>query len=113
MAAADFIFICPHGEDAGAKASPPFVDAATPGLEIAERIEVMAPHPLARLAFNDCRFRAQRLGDPGHGFKIAMSSSSLSVLSGGGSSCLRRHALHEAYRVPHPAACRPSARDFQ
>ena len=31
------------------------VDAGTPGFEIAERIDVIAPHPLARLRFNGCR----------------------------------------------------------
>ena len=49
------------------------VDAGTPGFEIAERIEVIAPHPLARLSFRDCRIPlAQRIGDPGQGFKVAM-----------------------------------------
>jgi acyl-CoA dehydrogenase len=49
------------------------VDAGTPGFEIAERIEVIAPHPLARLRFRDCRIPlAQRIGDAGEGFKVAM-----------------------------------------
>lgn len=49
------------------------VEAATPGLEIAERIHVIAPHPLARLNFVDCRVPIrQRLGAVGEGFKIAM-----------------------------------------
>ncbi len=49
------------------------VDAGTPGLEIAERIDVIAPHPLARLRFADCRVPKHRLlGEPGQGFKIAM-----------------------------------------
>lgn len=49
------------------------VNAGTPGLEIAERIEVMAPHPLARLRFNNCRVpKRQRLGEAGEGFKLAM-----------------------------------------
>lgn len=51
------------------------VDADTPGLEVAERLEVMAPHPLATLRFRDCRIpRAQRLGEEGEGFKIAMQT---------------------------------------
>jgi len=51
------------------------VDANTPGLEIAQRIEVIAPHPLATLAFRGCRVpAAQRLGDSGGGFKIAMQT---------------------------------------
>lgn len=51
------------------------VDADTPGLEIAERIQVMAPHPLARLRFDGCRISAaQRIGAPGQGFKLAMAT---------------------------------------
>jgi acyl-CoA dehydrogenase len=49
------------------------VHAGTPGLEIAERIEVIAPHPLARLRFTNCRIPIDRLlGAPGEGFKLAM-----------------------------------------
>ena len=87
------------GEAVGAKGVSAFiVDANTPGLEIAERIEVMAPHPLARLVFKDCRIPAtQRLGDPGQGFKIAMSTldifrSSVAAAALGFARC----ALHEA-----------------
>jgi len=49
------------------------VHAGTPGFEIVERIEVIAPHPLARLRFTACRVpRSQLLGAPGEGFKLAM-----------------------------------------
>ncbi|HEX8757795.1 MAG TPA: acyl-CoA dehydrogenase family protein [Steroidobacteraceae bacterium] len=49
------------------------VDAATPGLSIARRIDTISPHPLATLAFTGCRVPlAQRLGGEGEGFKIAM-----------------------------------------
>ena len=49
------------------------VEAGTPGFEIAERIDVMAPHPLARLRFRNCRVpMGQRIGAAGEGFKIAM-----------------------------------------
>jgi acyl-CoA dehydrogenase len=97
---ADFYLVFARtGEEAGAKGISAFiVDANTPGLEIAERIEVMAPHPLARLAFKDCRVLAtQRLGDPGQGFKIAMSTldifrSSVAAAALGFARC----ALHEA-----------------
>jgi len=44
-----------------------------PGFEVAERLEVMAPHPLARLRFSGLRVpAAHRLGAQGEGFKIAM-----------------------------------------
>ena len=49
------------------------VDADTPGLRIAERLDTMAPHPLARLAFDDCRIAAsQCLAESDAGFKLAM-----------------------------------------
>ena len=62
------------GEAPGSRGISAFVvDADTPGLEIAERIDVIAPHPLARLRFTACRVPlAQRLGAPGEGFKVAM-----------------------------------------
>src|SRR5690606_41071452 len=63
------------GEAPGAKGISAFVvPADTPGLTIAERIEVVAPHPLARLVFDDVRVPASALiGRPGEGFRIAMS----------------------------------------
>src|SRR5262245_5657685 len=49
------------------------VDADAPGLEIEQRIDVIAPHPLATLRFRSCRVReGQRIGAEGDGFKIAM-----------------------------------------
>jgi len=51
------------------------VDAQTPGLKIAERIEVVAPHPLARLHFDQVRVPVQQLlGEEGQGFKVAMAT---------------------------------------
>ncbi|WP_349366068.1 MAG: acyl-CoA dehydrogenase family protein [Nitratireductor rhodophyticola] len=63
------------GEAPGAKGISAFlVPADTPGLEVAERLDVIAPHPLARLSFNDVRVPASAMiGKPGEGFKIAMS----------------------------------------
>lgn len=64
------------GEAAGARGISAFVvDADTPGLEIAARIELIAPHPLASLRFSGCRVSAaQRLGESGQGFKVAMQT---------------------------------------
>lgn len=63
------------GEAPGAKGLSCFlVPADTPGLEIAERLDVIAPHPLARLKFTNVRVPADALiGEPGSGFRIAMS----------------------------------------
>ena len=50
------------------------VPGDAPGLEIAERLDVIAPHPLARLVFNDVQLGPEALvGQRGQGFKIAMS----------------------------------------
>ncbi len=62
------------GEAPGARGISAFVvEAGTPGFEIAERIDVIAPHPLARLRFANCRVPlTHRVGDAGEGFKVAM-----------------------------------------
>ena len=72
---ADFYVVFARtGEAPGSRGISAFiVDADSPGLEIAERIDVIAPHPLARLRFRQCRVAAsQRIGAAGEGFKIAM-----------------------------------------
>ncbi|WP_043529635.1 acyl-CoA dehydrogenase family protein [Litchfieldella xinjiangensis] len=63
------------GEAPGAKGLSAFlVPADTPGFEIRERLETIAPHPLARLGFRDMRLpRESLIGEAGQGFKIAMS----------------------------------------
>ena len=49
------------------------VDASSKGLDTSEHIQVMAPHPLATLRFNDCQVPASALlGEEGEGFKLAM-----------------------------------------
>lgn len=73
---ADFyVLFARSSEEGGAKGISAFlVDANTPGLDASERIDVIAPHPLATLQFNDCRIPVERLlGEPGKGFKVAMS----------------------------------------
>jgi acyl-CoA dehydrogenase len=74
---ADFyVVFARSGEADGARGISAFVvDADTPGLAIAERIDVIAPHPLARLRFENCRVPAsRRIGAGGQGFKVAMAT---------------------------------------
>ncbi|MCS0591951.1 acyl-CoA dehydrogenase family protein [Massilia norwichensis] len=74
---ADFYVVFARtGEAPGARGISAFiVDAGTPGFSIAGRIEVIAPHPLARLRFDGCRVpAAQRIGEAGQGFKVAMAT---------------------------------------
>ncbi len=63
------------GEGKGAKGISAFlVPAETPGFTVAERLEAVAPHPLARLVFDNCRIpAAAMIGKSGAGFKICMS----------------------------------------
>jgi acyl-CoA dehydrogenase len=63
----------PAGKRGSKGISAFIVDATLPGFSIAERIDVIAPHPLARLKFTACRVPAsRRIGAEGEGFKIAM-----------------------------------------
>jgi acyl-CoA dehydrogenase len=74
---ADFYVVFARtGEQPGARGISAFiVPAGTPGLSIAERIDVMAPHPLARLRFDGCRVpKSALVGAPGQGFKVAMAT---------------------------------------
>jgi len=74
---ADFYIVFARtGEAPGAKGLSAFiVDADTPGLSVTERIDLIAPHPLATLKFDRCRIAgSQRIGQGGDGFRIAMGT---------------------------------------
>jgi acyl-CoA dehydrogenase len=87
------------GEAPGARGITAFiVPADTRGLVIEERIEVMAPHPLATLRFDACRVPATlRLGSPGAGFKLAMRTLDIFRTSVAAAALgMGRRALDEA-----------------
>jgi len=87
------------GDVPGTKGIAAFiVPAATPGLEIAERIEVMAPHPLATLRFASCFVPDEALlGQAGEGFKIAMATLDIFRPTVGAAALgMARRALDEA-----------------
>jgi acyl-CoA dehydrogenase len=71
-----YVVFARSGEAPGARGlSAYLVPADTPGLTVAERLDTIAPHPLARLRFADCRVPAQnRIGEAGAGFKVAMAT---------------------------------------
>ena len=97
---ADFYVVFARtGEAPGARGISAFiVEAGTPGFEIAERIDVIAPHPLARLRFTKCRIPAtQRVGAAGEGFKVAMRTLDVFRTSVAAASLgFARRALDEA-----------------
>ena len=84
------------GEGDGAKGVSAFiVRGGDPGLSVAERIEVIAPHPLARLKFEGVR--AELIGEAGQGFRIAMETLNLfRVTVGAAALGFARRALDEA-----------------
>jgi acyl-CoA dehydrogenase len=97
--AGHYVLFARTGEAPGAKGLSAFVvDADAPGLTIAERIQVIAPHPLATLAFRNCRIPAgQLLGKPGDGFKIAMATLDIFRSTVGAAALgFARRALDEA-----------------
>jgi acyl-CoA dehydrogenase len=71
-----YIVFARTGEAPGARGLSAFVvDADAAGLSVTERIEVIAPHPLATLRFDGVRVPVtHRLGQPGEGFRVAMAT---------------------------------------
>jgi acyl-CoA dehydrogenase len=96
-----YVVFARTGEAPGAKGISAFVvDAETPGLIIQNRIDVIAPHPLATLKFESCRVPlSQRVGGPGDGFKVAMATLDVFRSTVGAAALgLARRALDDALR---------------
>ena len=86
-------------EAPGAKGISAFiVPADSPGLVIEERIDVVAPHPLATLRFDQVKVPlSQRIGAAGEGFKVAMTTLDVFRTSVAAAALgFGRRALHEA-----------------
>ena len=71
-----YVVFARTGEAPGAKGISAFiVPGDSSGFSVAERLDVMSPHPLARIAFDRVRVPASAMiGAPGEGFKIAMAT---------------------------------------
>ncbi|MBJ7419855.1 MAG: acyl-CoA dehydrogenase family protein [Rhodoferax sp.] len=92
-----YVVFARTGEAPGARGISAFiVDADTPGLVIEERIDVMAPHPLATLRFDAMRLpETARIGKAGEGFKVAMATLDVFRTSVAAASLgFARRALH-------------------
>src|SRR4051794_29444306 len=85
------------GEGEGARGLSAFIVPAD-SLTVAERIEVIAPHPLARLKYDNVRIPADAIiGEPGEGFRIGMETLNLfRVTVGAAALGFARRALDEA-----------------
>jgi len=94
-----YVVLARTGEAEGARGLSAFVvDADTPGLGASERIDVIAPHPLATVRFDDCRVPAGNLlGASGSGFKAAMATLDIFRPTVGAAALgFARRALDEA-----------------
>ncbi len=103
-----YVVFARTGEAPGARGLSAFVvDADAPGLTVSERIDVIAPHPLATLAFDGVRVPlSHRLGGPGEGFKVAMAT--LDIFR----STVGAAALGFARRAQHEALSRATTRQL-
>ena len=74
------------------------VEAGTQGLDDAERIDIVSPHPMATLRFSGCRIPAgSLLGEQGGGFKLAMRNLDVFRTTVAGAALgFARRALAEA-----------------
>jgi alkylation response protein AidB-like acyl-CoA dehydrogenase len=87
------------GDDGGSRGISAFVvPADATGFRVAQRIGVIAPHPLARIEFDGCRVPADSLlGTAGDGFKLAMRTLDVFRASVGAAAVgFARRALDEA-----------------
>ncbi len=103
-----YVVFARTGEAPGARGLSAFVvDADAPGLTVSERIDVIAPHPLATLSFENVRVPlTHRLGGPGEGFKVAMAT--LDIFR----STVGAAALGFARRAQHEALSRATTRQL-
>jgi acyl-CoA dehydrogenase len=96
-----YVVFARTGEAPGAKGISAFVvPADVEGLSVVERIEVVAPHPLARIRFEDARVpAAAMIGKPGEGFRIAMATLDVFRTTVGAAALgFARRALDETIR---------------
>jgi acyl-CoA dehydrogenase len=96
-----YVVFVRSGEAPGARGLSAFVvDADSNGLTVVERIEVIAPHPLATLCFDGVRVPlANRLGSAGDGFKVAMATLDVFRSTVGAAALgFARRALHESIK---------------
>jgi acyl-CoA dehydrogenase len=96
-----YVVFARTGEAPGAKGLSAFiVRGDNPGLSVVERIGVIAPHPLARLAFKNCQVGTDDLiGVAGDGFKIAMATLDVFRTSVGAAAVgFARRALAETLK---------------
>src|SRR5580658_2173440 len=94
-----YVVFARTGDGPGAKGLSAFlVPGKLPGFSVAERIDVIARHPLARLKFERVTVPASAMiGAPGEGFKVAMATLDIFRATVGAAALgFARRALDEA-----------------
>jgi acyl-CoA dehydrogenase len=108
---ADHYMVFCRFPEAGERAYAAFgVEASNPGLQVTERLDTLAPHPLGTIALRSCRVDAGALvGEPGRGLRVALGT--LDVFRAARStkpSRTRNRARRSAARSPISSWCRPA-----
>ena len=85
-------------EDGRAEISAFVVSARMPGFSVAERTEMIAPHPIGELEFKDCKVPVEdMIGSPGDGLRLSLQTLDLFRASVGAAACgMARRALDES-----------------
>lgn len=94
------VFGSTHPERGGGGLSAFLVEAATPGVVVAERLDLISPHPIGTVAFEGCRIpETQLLGAPGKGLGVALATlEALRCSVGAAAVGMAGRALAEAVR---------------
>ncbi len=98
--AAFYVVICRWPEGGDRSFIAVVVDADNPGLSVSAPIDVMAPHPLGTVTFQNCRVAADAvIGEPGQGMRVALGTLDVFRTTVGAAALgFARRALDDALR---------------
>src|SRR5438445_8392021 len=85
-------------DDGRAEISAFIVSSRMPGFSVAERTEMLAPHPIGELEFKNCRVPAEdMIGAQGDGLRLSLQTLDMFRASVGAAACgMARRALDES-----------------
>ena len=92
------------------------VEKGTPGFEPGKRLELLSPHVIGEIKFNNCRVHQENMiGQPGEGIKIALTTLDMLRPSVGAAALgLAEAAFEEALKyTTHRQAFGQTVADFQ
>src|SRR5256714_9380722 len=85
-------------EDGRAEISAFIVSSRMPGFRVAERTQMLAPHPIGELEFKSCKVPDEdMIGAPGDGLRLSLQTLDMFRASVGAAACgMARRALDES-----------------